>query len=362
MPITIADIAKEAGVSRATVSGVLNNNPNVSTKTRERISAIIKKYNFTPNAVARALALQHTGLIGLIIKDISNPLYSKISLGVEQVCEKEGYSVIIGNTHTDIDREVAYMDLLKQRRVDGLIIFPAQRGVHVGHLQELLQQKLPFVLLANVPGIDTDLVRCDDEGGAFAAVQQFIRSGRKKLIYISGPGDFLASDRRLNGFRRALEENGLPFDESQVVQSGWRLRDGYETGLRLVRSGKPLPDGIFCYNDPVATGLMRALFENGISAPRDVGVIGFDDDGVSAFLKPGLSTVAQPAFEIGRTAAIRLLSRIRSHSKNWKPEKKYLPTQVIIRESCGCAGNVSSNRKKKSVTRLTDKSKIAEHK
>ncbi len=236
MPITIADIAKEAGVSRATVSGVLNNNPNVSTKTRERISAIIKKYNFTPNAVARALALQHTGLIGLIIKDISNPLYSKISLGVEQVCEKEGYSVIIGNTHTDIDREVAYMDLLKQRRVDGLIIFPAQRGVHVGHLQELLQQKLPFVLLANVPGIDTDLVRCDDEGGAFAAVQQFIRSGRKKLIYISGPGDFLASDRRLNGFRRAL---GLPLGRPWRTARSPRPRPADGSSRRTtLRSGR----------------------------------------------------------------------------------------------------------------------------
>lgn len=356
MSITIADIAKEAGVSRATVSGVLNNNPNVSAKTRDRVSAIIEKYKFTPNAVARALALQHTGLIGLIIKDISNPLYSKISLGVEQVCEKEGYSVIIGNTHTDIEREVAYMDLLKQRRVDGLIIFPVQKRIRIDHLLELAQKKLPFVLLADVPGIDADLVRCDDEGGAFRAVQRFIRSGRTNLVYVSGPDEFLASDRRLKGFRRALEKNGLPFDASRVVQSGWRLTDGYKTGLRLAHSSKPLPDGIFCYNDPVATGLMRALFENNISAPQDVGIIGFDDDVVSEFLKPGLSTVAQPALEIGRAAAVRLLSHIRSNNENWKPEKRYLPTKVVIRESCGCAGYSSQKR---AGNKLIEQKKIA---
>ena len=148
MPITIADIAKEAGVSRATVSGVLNDNPNVSAKTRERILEIIKKHNFTPNAVARALALRHTGLIGLIVKDISNPLYSKISLGVEEVCEKQGYNVIIGNTHTSTEREADYVELLKQRRVDGLILFPMQKEVDISHLHELVQLNLPFVLLS----------------------------------------------------------------------------------------------------------------------------------------------------------------------------------------------------------------------
>jgi DNA-binding LacI/PurR family transcriptional regulator len=337
MPITIADIAREAGVSRATVSGVLNNNPNVSAKTNERVSEIIRKYKFTPNAVARALALQYTGLIGLIVKDISNPLYSKISLGVEEICEKEGYNVIIGNTHTSSKREVEHVELLKQRRVDGLIVFPLQKNVDISHLQDLEQSNLPFVLLADVPGIEADLVRCDDEAGAFEAVQHLIRGGRKKLFYISGPAEFIASDRRLNGFRRAHQENGLEFHESQVVRSGWRLADGYATGVELAKRPKELPDGLFCYNDPVATGLIRGLSEHGISVPRDIGAVGFDDDVVSAYLNPGLSTVAQPALEIGRAAATRLLSRIRSNSENWQPEKQYLKTNLVIRESCGCS-------------------------
>ncbi len=296
---------------------------------------IIKKYNFTPNAVARALALQYTGLIGLIVKDISNPLYSKISLGVEEVCEREGYSVIIGNTHTATEREAAYIELLKQRRVDGLIIFPMQKNVDTAHLQELAQQHLPLVLLADVPGIYADLVRADDEYGAFEAVQHLIHSGCKNLIYVSGPVEFLASERRLQGFKRALQANDLPFEESQVIRSGWRLEDGYETGLQLVRKFKSLPEGVFCYNDSVAIGLIRALYENGFSVPRDVGVVGFDDIFVSAYLKPGLSTVAQPARDIGRVAALRLVQRIRSHDKEWQPQKQYLKTRLVIRESCG---------------------------
>ncbi len=336
MPITISDIAKEAGVSRATVSGVLNNNPNVSSKTRERVLQIIKKYNFTPNAVARALALQHTGLVGLIVKDISNPLYSKISLGVEEVCEKEGYSVIIGNTHTDTAREVAYTELLRQRRVDGLIVFPMQKNVDTTHLQALAQQKLPFVLLADVPGIEADLVRADDENGAFEAVQHLIRNGRQNLIYVSGPEEFLASERRLKGFQRALEANGLPFKESQVIRSGWRLEDGYKAGALLARGFTPLPDGVFCYNDPVAIGVIRGLIDHGISTPGDVGVVGFDDAFVSGYLNPGLTTVAQPAREIGSAAARRLLERIRSQDKEWQPRKQYLKAKLVIRESCGC--------------------------
>ena len=336
MPITIADIAKEAGVSRATVSGVLNDNPNVSAKTRERILEIIKKHNFTPNAVARALALRHTGLIGLIVKDISNPLYSKISLGVEEVCEKQGYNVIIGNTHTSTEREADYVELLKQRRVDGLILFPMQKEVDISHLHELVQLNLPFVLLADVPGISADLVRCDDEAGAFEAVQYFIRSGRRNLVYVSGPIEFLASERRLQGFKRALQMNGLEFHESQVIRSGWRLEDGYKVGRQLAHWKHKLPDGLFCYNDPLATGVMRGLFESGIRVPHDVGVIGFDDDLVSAYLKPGLSTVAQPALEIGRASAKRLLKRIGAKSEEWQVEKQYLKTRVIIRESCGC--------------------------
>ena len=341
MPITISDIAKDAGVSRATVSGVINDNPNVSAKTKEKVLAIIKKHKFTPNAVARALALQYTGLIGLVVKDISNPLYSKISFGVEEICEKEGYNVIIGNTHTSTNREVAYVELLKQKRVDGLIVFPMQKNVDITHLHEMSQSSLPFVLLADVPGIDADLVRADDETGAYEAVQHLIRGGRKKLMYISGPEQFTASDRRLKGFRRAHEENGIEFRESQVVRSGWRLEDGYLTGEQLAGNPKNVPDGLFCYNDPVATGVIRALFEHGLSVPQDVGVVGFDDDFVSAYLKPGLSTVAQPALEIGRAAATRVLQRIRSNGKNWKPEKQYLKTKLIVRESCGCSAAAS---------------------
>ncbi len=333
MAITIADIAREAGVSRATVSGVLNNNPNVAAKTKERIQAIIEKHGYRPNAMARALALQSTGMIGLIVKDISNPLYSKIALGVEEICDDAGYSVVMGNTHKDWEREVEFANLLKNRRVDGLIIFPLQKNTDLHHIQELEAAHLPFVLLADLPGVDADLVRADDESGAFEAAEHLIQQGCKKLAYISGPKEFFASDRRLNGFKKALKKHHIEFNEACVFQSGWRMEDGYNTGLRMVQNTSVQPDGIFCYNDPVAIGLMRALIEHGRRIPQDVAVVGFDDDDISAFVQPGLTTVAQPAQEIGRLATQQLLERIQAKENEGTPERIYLKTNLIVRGS-----------------------------
>ena len=146
MALTISDIAQLAGVSRATVSGVLNGSSTVSEKTKKKVLAIIEKHNYRPNEVARALALRHTGLIGLIIRDISNPLFSKIALGVEEVCIRRGYSVIIGNTRKEPEREITNINLLRRRRVDGLIIIPLQNVPDLSHIWELKREKYPFVL------------------------------------------------------------------------------------------------------------------------------------------------------------------------------------------------------------------------
>jgi DNA-binding LacI/PurR family transcriptional regulator len=187
--------------------------------------------------------------------------------------------------------------------------------------------------LADLPGIDTDLVRADDESGAFDAAVHLIEQGCQKLAYISGPKEFLASDRRLNGFKKALKKYKIKFNESCVFQSGWRMEDGYETGLRMLQHADVQPDGIFCYNDPVAIGLMRALIENGRRVPEDVAIVGFDDDDVSAFVQPGLTTVAQPAQEIGRQAAQQLFERIQAKENSETPERFYLKTELVVRGS-----------------------------
>ena len=197
--MTIQDIARLAGVSSATVSGVLNNSPLVSAKTAKRILAIIEGHNYQPNHLARALALRQTGIVGLLIKDISNPLYGQIALGVEQTCEQKQYTVIIGNTHKQWQREVSYVSLLKQRRLDGLILLPLQKGVDLGHIHELKQSHFPFILLGEVPGIDADMVRADDEQGARNATEHLIRLGRKNIAYLNGPDTALAGDRRCRG-------------------------------------------------------------------------------------------------------------------------------------------------------------------
>ena len=335
MPITISDIATEAGVSRATVSGVLNKNPNVAEKTRLKVLAIIEKHNFRPNEIARALALRQTGLIGLIVKDISNPVYSKISLGVSDTCEAAGYNLVMGNTHTEPERELEYLNLLQRRRVDGLIILPLQSEIDLSVYKELNNENAPLVLLADLPGLRADLVRSNDEQGAFDATNHLIQRGCRNPMYFSGPETFLASQRRMHGFKRALREANLPADQKTVQTAGWRLEDGYRAGRLLVENGCDCPDGIFCYNDTVAIGLMRAMSEAGISVPKQTAVVGFDDSGVSAYLETSLTTVAQPAIEIGKKAAQLLLEKIQYEGDDWEPQQHYLPTQLIVRESCG---------------------------
>lgn len=341
MAITITDIAKLAGVSRATVSGVLNDSPLVNEKTKKRILEIIEQLNYRPNEVARALALKQTGLLGLVVKDISNPLYSKITLGVEQVCRDHGYSVIIGNTHKRSESEIAYVNLLKRRRVDGLILFPLQKGVELGHIHRLKNEGFPFVLLGEVPGVEADVVRADDQLGAFQAVDHLIKMGRKRIAFVTGPDSALASDRRLEGYRKALNIHQIAPFENLVIRGGWRFEDGYWAGSTL--SHLPdRPDAVLCYNDSVAIGLIRLLTEQGISVPHDVAVIGFDDAGASGFLETSLTTVAQPAYEIGQKAAQLLIARLKNKESDPQPQFALLNTTLVIRESCGthCRGAV----------------------
>ncbi len=342
MGMTIADIAKLAGVSRATVSGVLNNNPTVSAKTKKRILAIIEQHNFRPNEIARALALQHTALIALVIKDVSNPLYSKIALGVEQICAEQGYSVIIGNSQQDVAREIDYLGLLERKRVDGLIILPLQHEDDYSHFENLQNAGYPFVLLAEIPGIEADLVRADDEKGAYNATQHLFHQGRRKVVFITGPEFALASRRRLSGFQQAFVESGLCFSELNTVAGGWRYQDGYFAGRKMLTEDRFVPDGVLCYNDPVAIGFIRALAENGLSVP-DVSVIGFDDAGPGAYLQTALTSVAQPAIRIGQKAASVLFQRLKNKTK--KTEKILLDTELVVRETCGAAAGIPVQNK-----------------
>ncbi|MDZ7722327.1 MAG: LacI family DNA-binding transcriptional regulator [candidate division KSB1 bacterium] len=336
--ITISDIAREAGVSRATVSGVLNNNPAVAYKTRERILKIIAKHNYSPNETARALARQHTGMIGLVVKDISNPLYSSISLGVEAACSKSKYNVVIGNTHTKPEQEVEYLKLLKRRRVDGIIILPLQKESDLEMFHELEQRKLPFVLLGDLEGVQAPLVRADDITGAYNAASHLLKNGYRRLLYLSGPKEFMASDRRRQGFVKAHQDFGMPVDKDQIRVCGWRMQDGYCTGTEYFEQIKSRFDAVFCYNDTIAIGLIRAMLEKGIRIPEEIGVIGFDDSEFGNYITPGLTTVAQPAFDIGYRAAEILIDCIKNDNPP-NTETTLLNTTLMIRETCGSYRN-----------------------
>jgi DNA-binding LacI/PurR family transcriptional regulator len=227
--------------------------------------------------------------------------------------------------------------------VDGLIIFPVQSREKLDHIADLCKENYPFVLLAEIPGVKADLVRADDESGAFEATEHLIKLGRKKIAYISGPGGALASDRRRSGYERALKAYGNDPTSELVSPGGWRVKDGYLAGRKFLSCKENCPDAILCYNDSVAIGLIRALIEGGIKIPQDVSVVGFDDAGVGAYLETGLTTVAQPALEIGRRAATILMNRIKNKNNNKKYKKVLLSTKLIVRETCGANPKGSVN-------------------
>ena len=326
---TIREVAESARVSYATVSHVINNTRLVSQATRERVLEAMAALNYRPNALARSLRQGKSNTIGLVLPDSANPFFAEISRSIEDEAFKKGYSVFLCNTELDTQRELLYVDVLSKNQVDG-IIFVAT-GDQADSLDFLLRQSMPVVMIdRDVPNVEVDAVLTDNQLGGFLATRHLIELGHKHIACIAGPSNITPSAERIIGYRKALEQAGLSYDENLVLRGDYHAQSGMEITHSILLM-TPRPTAIFALNDLMALGALRAAAEAGYSVPRDLAVVGYDNLELTRFTNPPLTTISQPKKEVGAQAVNLLVDRISQKSR--PPSRLVLAPELIIRRS-----------------------------
>lgn len=335
---TINDVAREAGVSKASVSAVLNGKGGVGDETRARVLAVMERLNYRPSGAAavRGVARRRRSL-GLVIKEMDNPYYTEVATGALEEGRKHGYTVLVASSEGDYEAEKEAVELLREQGADGLIITPVlDEHADLSHLFELKRRNFPFVLLEEIRGVRASLVDIENVEASRRAVEHLIELGHTRIVHFAGPEYSMHSRERIEGVYRAFSGSPRVFAEDAIVPAGAHLEDGYRAGLACFR-GRPAderPTGVTCYNDLVALGLLRALAELDIAVPDDVSVIGFDDLQVLDYLAVPLTSVHVPKHEMGRRATEILIRHIQAHEV-LPPTKEYLPGSLVLRSSTG---------------------------
>ena len=303
---TIKDVARTAGVSYTTVSHVLNQTRPVSDDARARVLAAVETLAYVPSALARSLKSKTTGSIGLIIPNNTNPYFSEVARGIEDSCYAAGYSVILCNSDDDPAKQRDYLNVLLTKRCDGLIV--ATLAQTDGEL--LRKMKVPTVLLDRAPkDMAIDLVAVDNAAAGALAAAHLLSLGRRRIACIGGPQDIAISRERIGGLRQTLLDAGVELPEALLAYADFTSAGGYLAARNLLALPQA-PDAIFCCNDLMAIGALRAAAERGIAVPEALAVVGFDDIDLAQFVHPTLTSVAQNTRKLGQLTAECLLQRI----------------------------------------------------
>jgi DNA-binding LacI/PurR family transcriptional regulator len=327
---TIDDVARHCGLSRATVSRVLNRDGSVKPATRARVEAAVEALGYSPSYLARGLSGGKKNVIAVLVPDVTMHYYSNLLKSVDQVARKRNYHILI-KTH---DYKSSVLTLLREERVDGFIIRNSgEPEVDESVVRKLKQQGVPFVFIGKPDQDGIPSISVDNVGGARAMAHHFVEHGFKSILYVSGPEKKVDSRDRVYGFRLGLTEKGQD-PKSVTTLVGNFTRDGGYRAAREFFSGNRA-DAVFAANDQMALGVLHYLYEKKINVPRDVAVAGFDDSFFSEFICPPLTTVRQPMSEIGELAMENIILQLESSSN--RNTRMILPTRLVIRESCGCS-------------------------
>src|SRR6476660_5545258 len=329
MAVTMQDIARDVGVSVVTVSKVLRNKGEISVATRKRVLRRAKALNYQTNWIARSLVTRRTFTIGLLLPDFTHPFFAEIAKAVAETVRPHGYHVVISYFDEDPELERNEAESLLARQVDGLIMASAQPGPKA--FADMQRRKVPFILIDRpIAGVQASFVGADNQAIGELATAHLIERGCTRIAHLRGPGIGIAT-RRMQGYRSALAKGGLRFFPGYVMDAGYKDETGHEAMRKLLRKG-PAPDGVFCYNDPVAIGAMRAISEAGLRVPEEIAVVGAGNVHYSDFLAVPLTTVDQGTFEIGKRAADLLLERIGS-KRVLRPKKVLIDPRLVTRRS-----------------------------
>ncbi len=330
------DIARDLQVSVVTVSKVFRNHGGISPATRKRVLQRMKELNYQPNWAARSLATKRTYTIGLVIPDLMHSFFAEVAKGVTRKVRPHGYHVVISNSEEDPEIENQEVELLLARQVDGLILASAQPPGRSEIFRRIRQRRVPFVLIdRRVRGLKANYVGVNDEETGRVATEHLIDRGCQRIAHIRGPA-VSTGEGRLGGYQAALESRRLQMPAGYVVKGGYGVTTGYEAMRRLLAI-EPRPDGVFCFNDPVAAGAVKAILEAGLRVPEDIAVVGAGNVHYSDLLRVPLSTIDQGSSALGESAAELLLQVI--ESKRVHPSRSvFLPPRLIVRESSDGTG------------------------
>lgn len=337
--VTIKDIARALNLSTSTVSRALRGSYEINPETKRLVLEYAERLNYRPNPIALSLKGSSSRAIGVIVPQIANYFFSQAINGIEAIAYNRGYHVIIFQTHESYEREVANVQQALSRKVDGLLISLSSETSDVSHLRELQERNLPIVQFDRVSAeLNTTKVVADNFAGAFAATEHLIKSGRRRIAHLTIPPWMSITQERLAGYRAALEQYGLEYDESLVRYGTF----GPDEATRMVDdllAQSPRPDAFFTASDRLALGALAALRRRKVAIPEDVSIIGFTNLNVADLLSPSLSTVVQPAQEIGQMAAERLIELIERKHKATPPSTIAVSSHLIVRESTRLPGH-----------------------
>jgi len=327
---TILDVAKLASVSTATVSRVINSPETVRESTRKKVQHAMGVCNYKYNALARGFATKKTNTIGLIIPNINNPVFAESTRGVQDHADSNKIQIILGNTYYQYEKEEGLIKTLREKQVDGFIITTTNPRSTV--LNSLVEEKVPFVLLySTLKKGAFSAVGVDNFQGGYMATEHLIKLGHKRIGMIAGK--FSISDRSLHrwhGYRQCLKNYNIDYDNSLLFQTNYSLTGGKVAMKKMLALQDP-PTAVFCSNDYMALGAMKGARECGLSLPQDMSIVGFDDIQIASYVVPELTTIHQPAYEMGKLGA-KLLFKL-MEEKTGKPVQKMLESSLVVRES-----------------------------
>jgi LacI family transcriptional regulator len=330
MPVTIYDVAREAGVSMATVSRVVNGNPNVKPLTRKKVLGAIERLGYRPNAVARGLASKKTTTVGVIIPDISSLFFSELARGIEDIATMYKYNIILCNSDQRLEKELQLINTLLEKQVDGLLFMGAE--IKEDHLQALTSTSVPTVLAATRDA-DNKLpsVSIDHFQAAYDATKALIERGHQRIAMITGPlADPLGGLMRYEGYKQALADAGIALQEELVASGNLFYESGLSTTKKFLQLKEP-PTAIFAASDEMAIGAIHAVQDSGLHVPSDIEIIGHDNIRLTEMVRPRLTSVVQPMYDIG-AVAMRLLTKY-MNNEHVEEHVVLLPHRIEYRES-----------------------------
>lgn len=329
---TIRDLALKLNISISTVSRALRNAPDVNPETKKAVLELARSLNYEPNRVAQSLRIKKTNTLGVVVPEINLHFFSTMISGIQEYAASHGYSIMICQSMESLKTEKSNIQMLVSNRVDGLLISLSSETKTYEHLEQLIQKKIPIILFDRISDeLDVSKVIVDDRDGAFKGVELLLKTGCRRIAYIGGPENLYVSNQRMKGYLDALQSYNIQPD-AMLISHCHELHDEPVEVAKQLLDMPERPDAIFCMNDPVAIIVMQVLKGRGIRIPDEISIVGFTNEPVSQYIEPSLTTIAQPAYEMGQATAELFIQQL-DQNETARPVTRVLPTELVIRNS-----------------------------